>query len=160
MEGWDNFFLAQAGASAALTGLLFVSVSINLAKILEVPTLPNRALQALILLFQILIMSSLMLIPHQSAAKLGIEVLTLALCVWILMVFYAIGNLRIAERSFRTYALISVGMSQLASLPYVVGGIFILLRGEAGIYWIAAGILLAYAKSLLEAWVLLIEINR
>jgi modulator of FtsH protease len=32
MSGWDNFFLAEAGASAALTGLIFVGVSINLTK--------------------------------------------------------------------------------------------------------------------------------
>jgi hypothetical protein len=32
-EGWANFFIAQVGAAAALTGLIFVGVSINLNKI-------------------------------------------------------------------------------------------------------------------------------
>ncbi|HEU4397243.1 MAG TPA: hypothetical protein VFU54_05320 [Actinomycetota bacterium] len=36
--GWESLFVAEAGASAALAGLLFVAVSINLAKVLEHPT--------------------------------------------------------------------------------------------------------------------------
>jgi hypothetical protein len=35
-DGWGQLFLAEAGASAALAGLLFVAISINLTKILEV----------------------------------------------------------------------------------------------------------------------------
>ena len=38
---WANFFFAEVGASAALVGLLFVAVSINLKRILEVPGLPG-----------------------------------------------------------------------------------------------------------------------
>ena len=34
---WSNFLVAEAGASAALAGLLFVAVSINIAKIIEYP---------------------------------------------------------------------------------------------------------------------------
>jgi hypothetical protein len=48
MSGWENFFIAEVGASAALTGLIFVGVSINLARILSFPKLPNRALQPLL----------------------------------------------------------------------------------------------------------------
>ena len=47
MEQWDYFFQAQVGASAALVGLIFVSISISLTRILAAPPLPGRALHAL-----------------------------------------------------------------------------------------------------------------
>ena len=34
MSGWENLFIAEAPTSAALTGLIFVGVSINLTWIL------------------------------------------------------------------------------------------------------------------------------
>ncbi len=54
MIGWENFFIAEVGASVALTGLIFVGVSINLTRILSLTGLPNRALLALTLLLTIL----------------------------------------------------------------------------------------------------------
>jgi hypothetical protein len=43
---WSAFFSAEVAASAALAGLLFVSISINLAQILANPNLPPRAAKA------------------------------------------------------------------------------------------------------------------
>jgi hypothetical protein len=43
MTGWESFFVAQVGASAAVAGLVFVGVSINLDKILKYAGLPGRA---------------------------------------------------------------------------------------------------------------------
>jgi hypothetical protein len=40
---WANFDVGVAGATAALTGLLFVAVSINLDRILQFRTLPRLA---------------------------------------------------------------------------------------------------------------------
>jgi hypothetical protein len=35
VNGWENVFIGALGASAALTGLVLVGISINLKKIME-----------------------------------------------------------------------------------------------------------------------------
>ena len=80
---WGEFFVAQAGAAAVLAGLVFVGVSINLGKIVAIPSMPSRALEAMVLLVAILVQSSLMLVPEQSLTALGFEVLAVALVVWV-----------------------------------------------------------------------------
>jgi hypothetical protein len=40
-ERWHDLFVATAGAAAALAGLIFVAVSINLEQILKYPALPG-----------------------------------------------------------------------------------------------------------------------
>ena len=43
---WTDLFVATVGATAALTGLIFVGVSINLTRITAFKGLPERALEA------------------------------------------------------------------------------------------------------------------
>ena len=42
---WTDFFVAKVGATAALSGLIIVAVSINIQRILSIPHLPGRALE-------------------------------------------------------------------------------------------------------------------
>jgi len=83
MNEWHDFFVATAGASAALTGLIFVGVSINLSRILSTPTLPDRASISMILLLTILMVAILLLVPYKSTITPGIEVLVIGLVVWL-----------------------------------------------------------------------------
>jgi hypothetical protein len=62
------------GASAALLGLLFVTISINLKHILEHPHLPGSADGTLGMLLSALVVSTFGLAPGQSNHVLGVEV--------------------------------------------------------------------------------------
>lgn len=72
---WESLFVAEAGASAALAGLLFVALSINLERILKGIGLPGRAGEAIVLLLTVLVVSTFGLVPGQSPRVLGAEVL-------------------------------------------------------------------------------------
>ena len=56
---WSTFFQGELGAAAALAGLLFVSMSVNQTKILELGRMADRGLEALAILFVVIIVSSL-----------------------------------------------------------------------------------------------------
>jgi hypothetical protein len=70
---WQSFFVAVISAAAALTGLLFVAVSINLDRILKGRSfLPTRAAETLASLLLIVVSSALVLVPQNPRLLLGI----------------------------------------------------------------------------------------
>jgi drug/metabolite transporter (DMT)-like permease len=68
-QGWSDFGVAVAGAGAALAGLLFVALPINLNRILAGYRLTARAGSTLIMLSAPLVL----LIPDQNDIALGWE---------------------------------------------------------------------------------------
>ncbi len=78
MEGWHDFFVAQAGAAVAFAGLVLVSISINLERIVKAPGLVGRSAEPLVILFSLFVASSLLLVPDQSTRAYGMELLGLA----------------------------------------------------------------------------------
>lgn len=155
MEGWDNFFVAEAGAAAALAGLLFVSISINLARILEFPALPPRAAEALGALLAVLVLSLLALIPNQSAQSFGAEVMILGLLMWIGL---SAAALRTGKPQRR--AVLRILINQLPPLTFIAAGVMLYTGHPAGLYWLVPATFLAFAAGIFGAWVLLIEILR
>ena len=160
MNGWESFLLAEVGASATLTGLIFVGVSINLNKILALPRLPNRALEALILLLTVLVVASLLLVPGETLRTAGYEMLGVGAAVWLVIVLIDVDLWRTSEASYRAHTRLLILMNQLSLMPYIIGGIHILAAGANGLYWLVAGMLFSFVKAVVDAWVLLVEINR
>jgi modulator of FtsH protease len=158
MQDWGIFFVAQVGASAALAGLIFVSVSLNLSQIIASPSLPMRAFQALIVLLEILTIASLAIVP-QSQAALGGEVVVIGGGVFALVLRFDLRTFATAASRYRKRAFARAALSQIAALLYVVAGIALLVSGT-GLYWLVPAILGSYLIAMLDAWVLLVEINR
>jgi modulator of FtsH protease len=160
MQEWNDLFVAVAGAAAALTGLIFVGVSISLEKILSLPSLPNRALISLILLLTILTFSILLLVPGKTRSLIGYELTIIGLVVWISVTKIDLKIHRLKEQQYKRRNLLNILLNQLAIIPYTRARLCILFIGDAGFYWIVPAFILSFIKSVLDAWVLLIEINR
>jgi len=160
MQAWSAFFQVQAGASAALLGLVFVSLSINSSAIIASKHLPNRALEALVILFLNLAFSSLCLVPGQAERLPAIETLGLVAVVWMIVSFLHHHTIRNVEPEFRHHAWFNMIVGQFVALSWFLGGLALWFQGEAGVGWLVPSILLSYGLALLNAWVLLVEINR
>jgi hypothetical protein len=160
MLNWDSFFTAEAGASASLAGLIFVGLSINLKQIVALSRLPERAIQALVVLLMVLVVSLLFLVPGQSLVEIGLEVLAIGLIGWAVNTFLAIRNTRATPKQYRGQYLQVELLDQLSILLYVAAGIGILIFSDSGIYLLVPATILSFLKSIIDAWVLLIEINR
>lgn len=160
MTEWHDLYVTTASASAVLTGLIFVGISINLKKVLSLPTLSQRASISLILLFTILILSVLFLVPGQSKLTLGIESLLAGIFLWLLITKIDSSIYRNREFKFKKLYISNIAADQLCIIPYIVGGILIIKESDTGFYWLVVSLIFSFCKAGLDAWVLLIEINR
>jgi modulator of FtsH protease len=161
LADWETFFAAQAGASAALAGLLFVGVSLNLSKILSAPFLPLRAFLALALLVAILVISSLLLMPGLSRFGAASEALAVGLVTWSCgSAVELYGWRHLTPGQHRVTYLFNVVLLQAATIPYLVAAALLFAGDDGGLAWIGVAVILSTVKAVGDAWVLLVEINR
>jgi modulator of FtsH protease len=132
LAAWQAFFSAQLSAGATLLGLVFVGLSLNLTRFLADPLLPVRAEIALIVLVLQLVVASITLVPDQPRGAAASEILAVGGMAWLATTAM---NRRLVRHAAapgsRRLARQSMLLLQLATLPYLV-----------------------------DAWVLLVEINR
>jgi hypothetical protein len=157
---WQSLFVAEVGASAALAGLLFVAISINLARILQGAGLSGRAGEAMVLLVAVLVVSTLALVPGQSSTVLGAELLVAGLVAWSALVTIHVRAVRGQVGPSSRVLAGRIVLAQTAVLPLLVAGVSLLLGAGGGLYWLVPGVVFCLVIAVLDAWVLLIEIMR
>jgi hypothetical protein len=157
---WSDFGVGIAGAAAALAGLLFVAVSINVDRIVSYPTLPARALQTLIMFVYSLMIGILILIPQQPPVVLGVELLVTALSVGGLLIYHNRPSQRSDQESRTSWLFVRLLPSIAVLVLTVVAGASVMSGVGGGLYWLPGAVVLAFVTGLANAWVLLVEILR
>jgi hypothetical protein len=174
---WESFGLAHVGASAALLGLVFVGISINLRDIVGSGPLVHRAGEAVILLGWVLATSTVVLIPGQARGVLSAELILLACGLFVIILYLqrdAVTGVKLRRLrgkfgqtddpgrpgpprgSLASRRAFGLG----AAVLIAVAGITLAAKSGGGLYWLPVAIFAAYAGSLTNAWILLIEILR
>ena len=177
---WAGFFTAVTGAAAALTGLLFVAVSINLDNILGSTTtedattedattgsatpqgssmLPARAAETLAMLLFVVISSALALVP-QDVELLGAEILVIALPLAVITTRNQVRFRRQNPDSPLLWSASRMAASGLALVPGIIAGASLAAHWGGGFYWLVPAALCGIAGAVYSAWVLLVEIVR
>jgi modulator of FtsH protease len=160
LSEWQTLLAVQAGAAATLTGLVFVSVSINLAKILAFPGLPSRAAESIVQFLQVFFICTAMLIPRQPTTAIAAEILTIALFSWVMQTIAQVRYARSRSGHPRLWLFIRIVQTQLASIPFFVGSVCLLLDLPQGLYWLVPGFAFSFVAGVANAWVLLVEVVR
>lgn len=160
VESWDTFFVAETAAAAALLGLLFVAVSINLKEIVQSGGLADRAMGALFLLLSILIIGLLLAMPDQPVPFMGGESAGVTVLVAIITTTLGLRGLRASDAKFRPNFIQNIVGNVLVLVPIFVGGLLMLKGGETGFYWVGVGMCLTLIKAVSGGWIFLVEIMR
>jgi hypothetical protein len=157
---WTGFFTALTSAAAALTGLLFVAVSINSEIILQKKSmLPARAAETLAILLFVVVSAGLALVP-QSVHVLGAEILVIAIPLTVVTVRNQVRFWRQNPDSPVYWSVSRMSASAVALVPALLAGVSLAARWGGGLYWLVPTGLLGIAAAVYSAWVLLVEIVR
>jgi hypothetical protein len=153
---WNDFAVIAGSVSGALTGLLFVAVSLNRDRLAEHPALRSEAGRTLVLFLLPLITSMVLVIPGESNWALGLLLITIAVISGVTM-----GLIRYGERTEgegpedRLVRLLdSVTPNFITMLLILVAGC-IELAGADGLYVLAPALILTLVNGVVNTWLFL-----
>jgi hypothetical protein len=154
---WQGFAEVIGSASGALTGLLFVAVSLNANHIAGHRGLRASAAQTLVLFLTPLIMAATLLAPGQPDWVFGAELIGIGLISsWVLL---SIGRLKQTldddERS-----LVEIFNRRtpnvVVMLLFVASGTVLECGSDAGLYLLLPAALIAFVSGVVNAWYFLL----
>jgi hypothetical protein len=160
VDVWIPFAAAVVGAAAVLVGLIFVALSINLDSLLLEPLLLRRAGAAIVLLLSVVMATLVLLVPGQATWILGLELVAVGGVGALVVGFLLARQLGQMEEAYRGHFQRALGWSCAVQVCYALCGASLVLGTGGGLYWLLPACVTGLCRSILESWVLLVEIKR
>jgi hypothetical protein len=143
-SAWQNFYVMMGTANAAITGLVFVALSIHLREVLDHPILKPRAVLALVVLTTQIVIAAIVLTP-QSRELMGAEILVLN------AIFLALNLRNRVNITLNRLALASL----LIRLAYVYAAVSLIVGVGGGFYVLALVLVATLGRTMASCWALL-----
>jgi len=152
---WSNFFVLVGTGSAALTGLVFVAISVNLSGVAKDATHMYRAINMLSGFTAAFIIGSLALMGHQTHRTLGLEWLIVSLLAAAINTNGYIKGYSLAGSRY-ALSLARVGGGSACYLGQVVGSTMLYFGSGAGIYICATALIVNFYFLVSGSWLLIV----
>lgn len=154
-DQWQDFFVMAGTGAAALTGLVFVAMSLNVGAIKGDTAHRYRASGSLTGLASVFVLSGLVLMGGQHHQAVGAEVIIVAVVTATFFVWRFLHTRRFRGGDSALGIYRSLG----STICYLVeiGGAAVVIGGDSfGLYLIAVGIMVNFYFMISGAWLLFV----
>jgi hypothetical protein len=130
-DQWSNFFVLVGGGSAALTGLVFVAITINLRRVAE-------------------------LMGRQTDQTVGAEWLVVSVLAAVVNTNGYVQAFRLRGSSRYALSPLRIIGGSACYLGQIVGAVMLLLGSDAGIYVAAVALIANFTFLISGSWLLIV----
>lgn len=157
-DQWHDYFITVGGASAALTGLVFVAMSLNPSVIAQDPTHRHRAIGTIAGFSAIFMVCGLGVMGGQDHRAVGLEWLIVSAAAGVVYVYGYVqairfGNSSVGLRSGRLIVGTALHVVEISGAALLLSGYF------AGLYIAAISMIGLLAFMITGAWLLIMGVD-
>lgn len=157
-ELWNSFFVMVGGGVAALTGLVFVALSIalslNLEDMTEDATHKYRSINTLAGLTAVFVICGLVLMPNQGHTAIGLELAIVSLTAATIFLYGFRQAFRFGSRPSKQRLVIG----SCLYLTQLIGALLLIAGSISGLYIVAVAIVINVAFMISAAWLLVVSV--
>jgi hypothetical protein len=152
---WHDYFMTVGGGAAALTGLIFVAMTLHLDEVINSAVHRHRARTILAGLTAVFIRCALVLMGGQNAQAVAVEIIAVLLVVETLLY----RSIRLAARDADNAVLLRAIGSFACLVLEQVGAVVLFLGFSWGLYVVALGMMSSFIFMVTGAWLLLVGVG-
>jgi hypothetical protein len=152
---WHDYFVVVGGGAAALTGLVFVAMTLHIEEITNNPVHRHRARTILTGFTAVFIRCALVLMGGQNGQAVAIELIAVLVIVEVILY----NSIRQAASNADRGVLLRTLGSFACLVLEQIGALILFFGNPAGLYVVGVGMMSSFIFMVTGAWLLLVGVG-